>query len=272
MSLRNRRRYLAAQSVAPDSPSFEQIRDLAQAGDIWVDHANDRTFEWDATKCSEFKRTIVVYTLVVESFKKIDLFECHKYSDDVEDYAFLGESVKQQMAYKFSLTRSTKRTYFFVNEKNRQWISDVIGQFPAGLASKALNEAPAAKWFPLYKSFGDMCADEVYREMQLAKMMDRSKYFCMPFVRVSILGKHRRQDRTRHLVFEKPAERLEVALKRSKQMFSAQSKGKRKKAFTEELWRRVERMLALWPERMPTWAPFLETCLMLELKVAIVTI
>jgi hypothetical protein len=120
---------------------------------------------------------------------------------------------------------------------------------------------------PFYQQCGHLSADYLFQELQHIKTK-----VCIPFVYVVVLGKHRRQDRTRYLLVEKPDERLDVAHKRAKRMFDAQSKGKSKKAFAAELLARIERMNALWPERIPTLAPFIETCIMLEFSVGITII
>ncbi len=140
---------------------------------------------------------------------------------------------------------------------------DYIGQPAAALASKAANDH-TADWFPYYEKFGHLGANGLYQQVQTCK-----PNVCIPFVYVVVPRKHRRQDQTRYFVFEKTDERLVVAQKRAQRMFKVQCKGKSKKAFAAELLARIDRMNALWPERMPIWAPFLETCIMLEFEVGL---
>ncbi len=277
VSLQNSGICYSTNSLENSSSLVAQLHTRAQAGDVWVDPANNRKFDWLIIdrKCSNTTCTIdltakkrcscrkfLVFTMVLET--RLDSIELCRHTED--DYAFLGNEIKKRMAYEFSRTKSRKQTFFFINETNRQHMFDAIGQSPAASASKAANDS-TANWLPFYQQFGHLGADDLFHDLERIQKNVR-----VPFVYVVLLGKHRRQDRTRYLLFEKPDERLDVAQKRAQRMFKVQCKGKSKKAFSAELLARVDRMNALWPARMPTWAPFLETCIMLEFSVGIVTI
>ena len=274
VSLKNSGICYSTNSLEISSSLVAQLHTRAQAGDVWVDAANNRKFDWliidrkcNATCTIDLSakkrclcRKFLVFTMVVET--RLDSIEFNP--DD--DYAFLGNEIKKRIAYEFSRTKSRKQTFFFINETNRQHMFDAIGQSPAASASKAANDS-TANWLPFYQQFCHLAADELFHDLERIQKNVR-----VPFVYVVVPGKHRRQDKTRYLLFEKPDERLDKAQKHAKQMFSAQSKGKNKKVFAAELLGRIDRMNALWPARMPTWAPFLETCIMLEFSVGIVTI
>ncbi len=252
--------------------NLSQFRDGALLGEIWVDETKHQTWT-HVIKCSECRKTPANVKLIFTDLKKCSCCKLLVHSLVVEstvnlnswgsEYAFLGEEVDKRMAYELGRTKSYKKTYFFFNENNRKHMFDFIGQPAAALASKAANDL-TADWVPYYEKNGHLGADQLYQQLQLFK-----PNVCIPFVYAVVLGKHRRQDRTRYFVFENPDKRLKVAHEHAKRMFSVQSKGKSKKDFLAELLVRIESMNALWPERMPIWAPFIETCIMLEFEVGI---
>ena len=246
--------------------SVTKICQAAQRGVSWVDKEKNQTWEWKVKchrgKCDCKGRVRNVFTVVVEDLAEFSIGQVNA------DYAFLEDDESKRVAYEFSRTKSRKTTYFFLNEEYRDHLFKTVAKFhsEAGRAAKALNEG-TAHWLPFYEKYGHLSGDLLHRDLNLQRLP-----VCVPFVYIEFLGKHRRQDRMRYLLLEKPDYRLDVAQKWAKRMYAVQCKGKTKKAFAAELYGRLERMNALWPNRIPTWAPFIETCVMLDFRIGIATI
>jgi hypothetical protein len=251
-------------AVAPVS----KLCQAAQRGILWVDKEKNEKWDWKVKchrgKCDCRGRVRNVFTVVVEDLAEFNIGQVNA------DYAFLEDDESKRVAYEFSRTKSRKTTYFFLSEKYRNHFFETVAKFHSekGRIAKAANAA-TANWFPFYEMFGHLSGDLLHRDLSLKRL---PKAVCVPFVYIEFLGKHRRQDQMRYLLFEKPDERLDVAQKWAKRMYAVQSKGKTKKAFAAELYGRLERMNALWPTRIPTWAPFIETCVMLDFRVGITTL
>jgi hypothetical protein len=260
-------RYAASDWTTAMDPVVK-ICKAAQRGVLWVDKEKNQTWNWKVKchlgKCDCKGRVRKLFTVVVEDAGEFNIDQINA------DYAFLEDDESKRVVYDFSRTKSRKTTYFFFHEKYRDHLFDTVSKHLSATARtlKHINAA-TANWLPFYQKYGHLSGDALHRNLISQRL---SKAVCVPFVYIECLGKHRRQDRMRYLLLEKPDERLDVAQKRSKRMYAAQSKGKTKKAFAAELLGRLERMNALWPDRIPTWAPFIETCVMLDFRIGITTI
>jgi hypothetical protein len=260
-------RHVASDWSAAVGPVTKMCQ-AAQRGVLWVDQEKNQTWEWRVKchrgKCDCKGRVRKLFTVVVEDAGEFNVGQVNA------DYAFLEDDDSKRVVFDFSRTKSRKTTFFFLNEKYRDHLFETVSKHLSATARtfKDINAA-TANWLPFYEKYGHLSGDALHRDLISMRL---SKAVCVPFVYIECLGKHRRQDRMRYLLLEKPDERLDVAQKRSKRMYAAQSKGKTKKAFAAELYGRLERMNALWPNRIPTWAPFIETCVMLDFRIGIATI